>query len=61
MAAEHHGICGGWPTAFASPLVWDHEQYPNDDGYIHILSEEEKTEINAALKAFKGLGYCEES
>ena len=55
MAAEHHSICERWPTALNSSLAWDHEQFPNEDTYIHNLSEDEKAEINAALKAFKGL------
>jgi hypothetical protein len=59
MAAEHHSICEGWPTSFNSSLVWDHEQFPNEDAYIHILSADEKTEINAALKTFKGLSLCD--
>jgi hypothetical protein len=59
MAAERQSICEGWPTALNSSLVWDHEQFPNEDAYIHILSADEKTEINAALKAFKGLSLCD--
>lgn len=42
-----------------SSLVWDHEQFPTEDAYIHILSADEKTEINAALKTFKGLSLCD--
>jgi hypothetical protein len=59
MAAEHHSVCEGWPTALNSSLAWDQEQFPNQDAYIHNLSADEKTEINAALKTFKGLsiGY----
>jgi hypothetical protein len=59
MAAEHHSVCEGWPTALNSTLVWDHEQFPNEDAYIHILSADEKTEINDALKTFKGLSLCD--
>jgi hypothetical protein len=55
MAAEHHSICGGWPTAWNSSLAWGHEQFPDENAYIHTLSADEKAEINAALKAFKGL------
>jgi hypothetical protein len=57
MAAEHNSICEGWPTALSSGLVWDHERFPNEDSYIHILSADEKIEVNAALKAFKGLDF----
>jgi hypothetical protein len=59
MATEHHSVCAGWPTALNSSLVWDHEQFPTEDAYIHILSADEKTEINAALKTFKGLSLCD--
>jgi hypothetical protein len=56
MAAEHKSICEGWPTALSSSLVWDHEQFPNEDTYTHNLSADEKIELDAALRAFKGLG-----
>jgi len=55
MAAEHHSICDGWPTSLNSSLTWGHEQFPNENAYIHNLSADEKAEINAALKVFKGL------
>jgi hypothetical protein len=57
MAAEHKSICERWPTALSSSLVWDHEQFPNQDTYTHNLSADEKIELDAALRAFKGLGF----
>ena len=55
MATKHHSISQEWPTALNSSLAWDRKQFTSENTYIHVLSANEKSEINAALNAFKGL------
>jgi len=44
----------GWPTQLKSKLAWDGAQFHGEAEYIYVLSDEEKTEIDAALQLFKG-------
>lgn len=47
----------GWPTVLEGPIVWDKDDWQDDTEFIHRLSEEDKCEINSALKSFNGMSY----
>lgn len=44
----------GWPKHLNSPLAWSGNDFENEDAYIHLLTDEEKAEIDNALIQFKG-------
>jgi hypothetical protein len=45
----------GWPEHLSGPLVWSTADYQDDEGkYIYVLNEDEKVELDCALKYFKG-------
>lgn len=44
----------GWPKVLTGPLVWTTTDVQNEADYIHVLTDDEKVEIDSALKHFKG-------
>lgn len=44
----------GWPTKLAGPLVWSKPDVDEESKYMHVLSDQDKVEIQSALNAFKG-------
>ncbi|EPS36541.1 hypothetical protein H072_9847 [Dactylellina haptotyla CBS 200.50] len=43
------------PQNFQSSLSWDQNTFSSQDQYTHVLTDEEKEEINSALTFFKSL------
>ncbi|KAK6338446.1 hypothetical protein TWF730_002506 [Orbilia blumenaviensis] len=59
-APEHgktsHRVTSGWPSSFHSKIAWDATTFSCREDYTLELSAIEKSELNAALAHFKGLG-----
>lgn len=45
----------GWPKELTGPLVWTTTDAQDEDMHIYVLTEDEKMELNNALKYFKGM------
>lgn len=55
LAAE---VPGGWPTKLEGPLCWTSDSFQDESEYVYTLTEEDKVELLAALKNFKGKFLC---
>jgi hypothetical protein len=44
-----------WPTHVRSPLVWDGNDFEDEQEYIEVLSIQDQAEIKAAVTHFKGI------
>jgi len=45
----------GFPKRLSGPLVWKGEDFASDESqYVYYLTDADKTEIEEALKSFKG-------
>ncbi|KAK3180203.1 hypothetical protein K4F52_008402 [Lecanicillium sp. MT-2017a] len=49
-------LSANFPKALDSPLCWSGSKYESDDSYILALDDEDKAELEQALKHFKSLG-----
>lgn len=48
------GLPGGFPDFVDSPLAWAGEQFTDENEFIHVLSDDDILELEAALGHFKG-------
>jgi hypothetical protein len=46
-------VPAGWPKTLNHPLVWSGSDFPDENEYVVVLTEEEKKEVSDALKYFK--------
>ncbi|KAK0644660.1 hypothetical protein B0T16DRAFT_460692 [Cercophora newfieldiana] len=49
-------VPGGWPTKLEGPLAWSSDSFQDESEYVYTLTDDDKTELLAALKTFKGYG-----
>ncbi|CAH0026565.1 unnamed protein product [Clonostachys rhizophaga] len=56
LMARTPGLPGGFPDFVDSPLAWAGEQFTDENEFIHVLSDDDILELEAALDHFKGLG-----
>ena len=47
----------GWPEALEGPLVWTGIDFEDESRYILRLEDDDKAELNEALKCFKGSAF----
>lgn len=43
-----------WPEVLQSPLVWEPNDFEDEENFVHTLDEDEIIEIIDALDGFKG-------
>ncbi|KAK3312017.1 hypothetical protein B0H66DRAFT_486618 [Apodospora peruviana] len=54
--AAQNPVSNEWPTEMKGDLCWDSTNFKSDDDYILTLSDNEVSEVKAALQHFNSLG-----